>query len=1168
MKVRKMNKSRRNWIWILSVALLLATSLNIFALEAGLPDLGKILQSLPDLRNKPPATRKTGEAKRLGTEARTPATPTGDTTAAVPEKTDLTKPMLEKLIQESGILPPEELKVFGQQLFSAGPTSFSPPTNIPVTLDYIVGPDDDIVVNVWGRLNETYILTVQRNGSVYVPQVGSMNVAGQTYKQVVAAIRKEVESVLGVSASVTMGELRSITVFVVGAVKQPGAYTVSAFDTILNALIYAGGPEAKSLLDDWYREKLKNENADVLQLVERLRKERERISDRELNEAGLKAKLPQFPDSAAQSPDGTAKFLGGAAQSLDVAAQSLGGAAQSLGGVAQSLGGTAKSSGGTGQTPDVAAKYSGGDTGKDKGSVLKQLLSIFQAERQSEDVIKRVRELDGEQLQKELEDLETVEKNRDKYTSLRQLIGKIKLDKELAEKMKDYAKHDVRYLEDELRKLDSSRDMVERDYTLKQHVFAEKRYKEAQAEKETLLPVQLGSMRNIQLKRNDKVISVFDLYDLILNGDKSKDLRLQQGDVIFVPKPEATVAIYGDVKVPALYELKQEQSLLKILELAGGLKTSAFGGQIQVQRYANNQERVVLDTSLAALKDRKDSFVLQDGDRVKVFRVVEEDVNVVYLYGHVKRPGKYQFQPGSTVSMMIMERDLQPNTNLSYAFVKRYKKPAMEPTIVPFKLGEAILQKAPGEDLALQPYDEIYIFRQWDFQSRPDITVSGEVRNPGKYPLQKNMRVKDALFMAGGPNAYASLDSAHIFRTNPESRGVIMLIVDIARALAEREQDNVVLQDKDRLVIHHIQESIPEKFVTIEGEVSRTGQYPLTEGMTVRDLLFAAGNIKESAYLDEAELTSMITDGGQNTKYVNRNLSLRKAFAGDAGQNAPLRPYDRLLVKQIPDWRSEKFVKVEGEVRFPGTYAVRKGEKLSSLIERAGGYKETAYLRGTMFTRERVRDLQQKSILAMADRLERELLSGDSGVSTAISAEEVAGKKVEMEQKQKMVESLRKVKATGRMTIYMAHLRLLKGSEYDIELEDRDTLFLPQKNSVVNVAGAVMTQGSYIYADRLGYTDYIEQTGGYTAFADTGNVFVLKVDGSARKMARGFFNWSSSQNRWEIAGAGEEIKDIEPGDTIVVPEKIERIAWMRNIRDITQILMNTAVSAGVLITLF
>ncbi|MDP2267944.1 MAG: SLBB domain-containing protein, partial [Deltaproteobacteria bacterium] len=506
-------------------------------------------------------------------------------------------------------------------------------------------------------------------------------------------------------------------------------------------------------------------------------------------------------------------------------------------------------------------------------------------------------------------------------------------------------------------------------------------------------------------------------------------------------------------------------------------------------------------------------------------------------------------------------------TDLTYAFVKRLKKPALAPAIVPFNLSAA-LQKAAAEDLPLQPYDELYIFRRWDFQSKPDITVSGEVRNPGKYPLQSNVRLKDALLMAGGPNANADMGAAHIFRTDPQNRSVTMLMVNLSRALAEAGEDNIVMKDKDRLIVHNIQEHQPDKFVTIEGEVNRTGQFPLAEGMTIRDLLFAAGNVKESAYLDEAELTSMITAGGQNTKYENRNLDLKKILAGDAGQNAPLRPYDRLFVKRIPDWRQEKFVKIDGEVRFPGTYAIKKGEKLSSLIERAGGYRESAYLRGTVFTRERVRELQQKSLLDMADRMERELLAGASGVSAALSAEEIAGKKVELEQKQKFVDSLRKLRATGRMTIYLAHLRLLKGSEYDLDMEDRDTLSIPQKNNVVNVVGSVMTQGSYIYADRMNYKDYIDQSGGYAGFADTDNLFVLKVDGSARKLAGGFFNWSSSRNRWEIGGAGEAIKPIEPGDTIVVPEKIERIAWLRNFRDITQILMNTAVTAGVVLKLF
>ncbi len=1100
------------------ILLLIATPL--FSQDKGAQDIEKYLQSHPELRGRIPA------AKTPAGELKKPVkAPEEKAEAVAPEKVTIALPTLEALIREKGIVPPEELKVFGQQLFSAGPTSFTPPANMPVTSDYVVGPDDTIVVNVWGRLNETYTLTVQRNGSVYIPQVGSIHVAGLTYKQIVDVIRKEVESVLGVTASVTMGALRSITVFVVGAVKQPGAYTVSAFDTILNALIYAGGPEAKSLLDDWYRDKLRQENVDVRQLVERLKEEREKqkVFSLEEKKQDYESRLREG-QLKAQPPENEKRELIYDTEGRAVAVKDL----------------------------------SRGPEKKEPYTTLMELLDVLREERQSEDVIKRVRELDGEQLQKELESLEVVEGRKEKYANLKQLIEKIKTDKELE---KSYETLDIRQLEDELRKLDVIAEKQERDYTLKQHVFAQERYKGVQSEKEVLLPIQSGSMRNIQLKRNDTVVSTFDLYDLLLAGDKSRDLRLQQGDVIFVPKPEATVAIFGDVKVPAVYELKKDPSLLKALEVAGGLKTSAYGGQIQVQRYANNQERVVLDTSLEAMKARKDPFILQDGDRVRVFPVVDEDVNAVYLFGNVKRPGKYQFQTGLRISEVVTEKDLQPETDLSYAFVKRFKG------IVSFKLGEAILKKTPAEDLALQPYDEIYIFRQWDFQSKPDIAVSGEVRNPGKYPLQKNMRVKDALFMAGGPNFNAYMNLAHIFRTDPKTREATMLTVDLSQALAERDRDNVVLQDKDRLVVHHIQEYSPEKLVTIEGEVRHPGQYQLTEGMTIRDLVFAAGNIKEEAYLDEAELTSMITDGGRGVKYEQKNLNLRGAFAGDAGQNVHLQSYDRLFVKRIPDWRTERFVTIQGEVKFPGRYIVKKGERLSSLLERVGGYKDTAYLRGAFFARARVRELQQKGLQDMADRMERELLS-DTGISTAISVEEVAAKKIELEQKQKFVESLRKLKATGRMTIHLAHLRLLKGSENDIELEDGDTLLIPQKNSVVNVAGAVMSQGSYIYSEKMTYQDYISQTGGYSRNADTNNIFVMKVDGSARKLARGLLDWSPSRNRWELANYGEEIRTIEPGDTIVVPDRVERIAWLREFRDITQILMNAAVTAGVVMALY
>lgn len=205
----------------------------------------------------------------------------------------------------------------------------------------------------------------------------------------------------------------------------------------------------------------------------------------------------------------------------------------------------------------------------------------------------------------------------------------------------------------------------------------------------------------------------------------------------------------------------------------------------------------------------------------------------------------------------------------------------------------------------------------------------------------------------------------------------------------------------------------------------------------------------------------------------------------------------------------------------------------------------------------------------MTQRLERELLAeGAVQVSSSLSQEEVMAKKIELEQKHRLIESMKKLKATGRMTISLSHLRLLKGSEYDIELEDGDSLFIPEKNSVINVVGAVMAPGSIIYTDKLKYENYINATGGYSKYADPDNAFVIKVDGSAHRLSRKLVNWSDTQSRWELAGFGEEIKLLEPGDVIVVPEKIEKIAWLREIRDITQILMNTAVVAGITVKLF
>ncbi|MBI5740369.1 MAG: SLBB domain-containing protein [Nitrospirae bacterium] len=681
-------------------------------------------------------------------------------------------------------------------------------------------------------------------------------------------------------------------------------------------------------------------------------------------------------------------------------------------------------------------------------------------------------------------------------------------------------------------------------------------------------PTEIGSLRNIQLKRNNRPVTEMDFYDFLLKGDKSEDRALQSGDVVFVPTTGPLVGIAGNVKRPAIYELKAKNDLLSVFDMAGGVIPSAYTQHIQVERIQKNERTVVVDINDKDLTKSK-NFILQDGDLVKVFSIVDKNMNAVFLAGNVKRPGKYEYKPGMRVRDLIKDTgELLSETHFEYALIKRAGDQKMEPQLIPFDLGRLLFGNDEAGNIPLEPLDNIYIFSGWFFKDRPKITVAGEARKTGTFDLLENYRVKDAILEAGGLTKDAVLHKGEIFRT--EGPGVVSQVYfDVGRAMADGPEDNILLRDMDKIVIHSIWESRYKHTVSIAGDVNRPGEYALVKDMRVSDLVFSAGNTLESAYLENAEISSYVIEAGKEVNVDYREINLRAALANDPGHNLILKPYDRLLVKRMPGWQEQQFASVAGEVGFPGKYIIKKGEKLSSLIERAGGYSDGAYLRGAVFTRERVRELQQKSLNEMISRLERELLAeGSMQVAISLSKEEVEAKKTELEQKQKFIESLRKVPVSGRMAIRMAHLRLLKGSEYDIELEQGDHLYIPMKNSVVDVTGAVMSRGSYIYSERLDFGDYVEMAGGYTRYADEGSVYVLKVDGSARKLSKGRFNWNSSKSRWEMSGFGEDIKDIEPGDTIVVPEKLERVAWMRETKDISQILFQIAATTGVVVALF
>jgi hypothetical protein len=227
-----------------------------------------------------------------------------------------------------------------------------------------------------------------------------------------------------------------------------------------------------------------------------------------------------------------------------------------------------------------------------------------------------------------------------------------------------------------------------------------------------------------------------------------------------------------------------------------------------------------------------------------------------------------------------------------------------------------------------------------------------------------------------------------------------------------------------------------------------------------------------------------------------------------------------------------------------------------------------AYVQGTVFTRDRVRETQKKILEEMIIRTERQMASGSAAsLATAVTKDAVEALALEAQQKRQFIESLKKIEPIGRMAIRLGPPRLLKGTEYDIEMENNDTLFVPTRSDAVNVAGSVMTQGSFLFVPGKGYKQYIDLAGGYSENADKDNVYVIKADGTARR-AKGMVAWSDTRSQWEITAFGEQSNVLEPGDSVIVPEKLERIAWLRELKDITQILMNSAVVAGVVINMF
>jgi protein involved in polysaccharide export with SLBB domain len=609
------------------------------------------------------------------------------------------------------------LRQYGYSMFATTVSSFAPVDDVPVGPDYVVGPGDDLTVSVWGAVDSTIALTVDRNGSVVLPKVGDLKVWGLTFAQTDRLIREQLARYFrGFNTSVTMGRLRTVRVHVVGEVCQPGVYTLSSLSTVTNALFSAGGP------------------------------------------------------------------------------------------------------------------------------------------------------------------------------------------------------------------------------------------------------TKLGSLRDIRVLRNHHTVGTLDLYDFLQRGDRTSDFRVESGDTIFVPTIGEVAAVSGEVKRPAIYELRAETRLSDLIDMAGGVTPTSYLRRVQIVRAMPNAERVTVDVDLATFLLKGDfaaNPIVRAGDLVLVHRSDSRVYNTVALAGAVKYAGPYELKPMMRVSQLVPRELVTPE-----AFPER---------------------------------------------------------------------------------------------------------VEIAR----RRPDQSV-------------EVVP--------------------------------------------------------------INLKKAWEGDLEHDVLLRPLDEVTVRS--EVRDTRTVTLSGEVVRPGTYVITEGERLSSVVERAGGFTDRAFVKGAVFTRAALRQSEQEQINHFLKQQEQRILQSASTTVVGAEKEEVAFQQLSIQTRRELIKALASRMAAGRMVVRVDSLARLKGSADDVILVDGDALHVPDPPSSVLVLGAVRTSTSVRYQDGESVEYYVGRVGGLSKEADEKEVHIIKADGSA-------------------VASFSKVRKVEAGDTIVVPPKDEvKIRSLPIARDVMQTLGSVLLSFAALLRIF
>lgn len=725
-------------------------------------------------------------------------------------------------------------------------------------------------------------------------------------------------------------------------------------------------------------------------------------------------------------------------------------------------------------------------------------------------------------------------------------------------------------------------------------------------------PTALGSLRDIQLIRGGKKIASIDFYEYLLSGEKPKDQKLQLDDVIFIPRRLKTVAIEGEINRSGIYELKPKESLADLINMAGDLKITAYLDRAQIDRivpFKNREElgmdRMYTDVNLEQVLNAENEFLLQDGDHIQVFSVMNIRQNIVELRGAVNRPGRYDLGDSLKLSELIKKADgLLGDAYLERVDIVRIK-PDLTEELIKLNLGQA-LDGDLENDVDLQVLDKVQIYGMAEMESKAYVAIKGHVKRPGLYPLQQNMTLYDLIFKAGGflDEKYKKLtylERAELVRVRLNSDEKEIIPFNLGEVLEKQGIANTILRIDDEVHIYSVKEIEGEmRYVTISGHVKRPGRYELYEdNMHIYDLIFKAGGFEDPIFLSETFLSRadlIRFDSDRITKSIipfnlNNVLSNKKNK-----QNVLLLPGDEIRVYSESVFNTVRPVIIKGVIRNPGTYDLKTGMTLKDLILEAGGLNKNVFRYRVEVARLNPLnddlDKYAKIITFNIDEKLRTSISSPDGESNKELSDASNGFQLKafdlITLRPDPYFSSHKQVSIGGEVLYPGDYTILKSDEkitdivnragglkhnaypdaskyirqgikidasfrkilknpksnLNFEVQNGDSIIIVPHPNIIMIAGEVNSSGvhKFVPGKRLNY--YISQSGGLSPNADKSNIWVEYPNGDSKKFKRFFL-------------LGPKIID---GTVIMVGKKPEEepIDWTEYFKEVTAILANLA----------